>query len=206
MLPRWVEPIGWLIEDQEIPLAEQRSGDPKPLLHTKRVVAKLGVGALDEANGAERVVDQRRVVKAGDASHEPQIHPSAEIGIEGRPFDEGPDVPQGRRQVGLDIVAEDLRGARVDLHEAEQHADRRRLPGPIGPEKAKNRARRNGEGQVVDRDEGAEAFGQSLELNRGRCGVGSDHGLPLTGIGPRPPRRQRGVSPGIHQLYCSVKR
>src|SRR5438270_2135378 len=50
-------------------------------------------------------------------------------------------------------IPEDARFSGGRVHEAEEHAHRRRLPGAVGAEKAEDAAPRDSERQVVDRDD-----------------------------------------------------
>ncbi len=53
--PGRVQPVGRLIEDQDLRVAEQGGGDAEPLTHPERVVADATVGlALGEADEVEQ--------------------------------------------------------------------------------------------------------------------------------------------------------
>src|ERR1043166_7620012 len=82
--------------------------------------------------------------------------------------------PRRRPLETLVATAEDERRASGRLDEMEQHAQRRRLAGPVRAEEARDGSTVEGEGQVIDGEEIAEALGQMVSqhdrtLGRARC-------------------------------------
>ncbi len=66
-----------------------------------------------------------------------------------------------------DGFAEDGDGALVRRQDAQHHAQRGRLAGAVGPEEAQDGAARQGEAEIVDRREIAEALGDVGEFDDG---------------------------------------
>ena len=63
-------------------------------------------------------------------------------------------------------LAKQTRAAAVGLVDAQHHAQRRRLAGAVGAEKAENFAALQREAEIVDRGEIAEALGHAFEFKR----------------------------------------
>jgi hypothetical protein len=71
----------------------------------------------------------------------------------------------GEVRVGVPL---DRRAPARGVEEPQQRAQRRRLAGAVGPEEADDATRLHREGQVVDRQRGAEALGEPGHLDRVR--------------------------------------
>ena len=155
-----VEAAGGLVEDHELGRVDERVGDAEALLHAVRVVADLGVGALAQADDVEHLVDARLVDSAVEAAHEAQVLARAHVAVEGRHLDEAADVAQGLLLVARHLMVEHLGVAAGRVDEADDHADGRRLAGPVGAEEAEDVAAAHGEAEVVDGERVAEALGE----------------------------------------------
>ena len=113
-----------------------------------------------ELDQPEHFVDPRVGQVDGPAQGSQMVAPRA-AGMEIGGFEHRAD-PQ-RRPLKLRVRhAEDERASARRLREAEQHAQRRRLPGAVRPEEARDRARFERERQVVDGEDLAEALRQGL--------------------------------------------
>ena len=139
---------------------DERVGDAEALLHAVRVVADLGVGALAQADDVEHLVDALLVDLAVERAHQAQVAARAHVGVEGRHLDEAADVPQRLDLVAGHAVVDHRRVAARRVDEAADHADRRRLAGAVGPEKAEHVAAVDGEVEAVDGQGVAEPLGQ----------------------------------------------
>jgi hypothetical protein len=79
--------------------------------------------------------------------------------VEPRRFEHAPDRPGGVGEVVVTATVHE-RAARGRSHEAEQHAQGRRLPRAVGAEEPGDRAGLDDEAQVVDGEDVAEALGE----------------------------------------------
>src|SRR6266480_639945 len=70
-------------------------------------------------------------------------------GVDGTSLEQRADLVQRRRVIAV-VLAVDRRVAPAGCVEAEDQADRRRLPGPVRTEKAGNDTRTDSEGEIVD--------------------------------------------------------
>ena len=92
-----VEAVGGFVEDQELRLLEQGSGDSKPLLHSKRVGGELVVRTRRELHLGEGVVHARWLDPAVDGK-EAQVVVARHVRVEGRRFDDRANFGQRRRR------------------------------------------------------------------------------------------------------------
>ena len=56
--PRWVEPVGGLVEDQELGILQQGDPDPETLSHAERIAPHQIVAPLAKPDPFERRVDR----------------------------------------------------------------------------------------------------------------------------------------------------
>ena len=85
-----VQPVGRLVEDQQLRLAEQGAGDPKPLLHAERVLPEAVPAAVGKPDELEQLGDLSGVLAAHRCQH-PQVLRAGEPEVERRALDEGAD-------------------------------------------------------------------------------------------------------------------
>ena len=165
-----VEPVGRLVEHQQVLGGEQRAGDREPLPHPERVGAEPLVGRGQKSDPVERGVDPssgRRRVRRPVGGVEPvQVAPSGEVGMERRALDQGAHRRQHRGRPRRHRLAEQLDPAGRRRDEGEQHPDGRRLPRPVGAEEAVDRAGGHLEVDRVDHGLRPEALGESARADR----------------------------------------
>ena len=89
------------------------------------------------------------------------------VRVEARRLDEAGDAVQGADPLLEGVAPEQLRAARVGPDQAEQHAQRRGLAGPVRPEVAVDVAGAHGQVDVVDRRDVPVALDQPARLDRG---------------------------------------
>ena len=183
-----VEPVGGLVEDQHLGVAEQRVREPEPLAHAERVLAHpLAARPSGRARRAPSSSSARfsgtPISRAESASVSRPRRPGCCAEASSR-------MPTRRPGLGSVPVgaAEHGGAAGVGLGEPAQHAQRGGLAGAVGAEEPRHGARLAGERHVLDHGAPAESLREPLRLDHGR----KDRGRPASGHGPRPLRRDRG--------------
>ena len=87
-----VEPVGRLVEDQHLGLADQRGGDAEPLAHAERVVADPATGlVLGEADPVEHLLDAE-LGQAHRALGDREDLPAGAAGVLGRGVEQDADL------------------------------------------------------------------------------------------------------------------
>ena len=158
-----VEAVGGFVEDDEVGVAEEGVGEAEALLHAHRIGVELGAGAVGEAHLVEEAVDFVGGSALGDALEVGQVAASGEVGVEGGGLYDGADAAEGGFQVvGL---AEEGEGAGGGREEAEEHAHSSGLAGAVGAEEAVDVAASDLDGEFVDGQDVAVAFGKSVGLD-----------------------------------------
>ncbi len=159
-----VEPVGRLVEDHRVRVAEQHAGEPEPLAHAERVAADLALGDLGQP-------DERRAPRRPGRCGTPLLAASQRRWL--RPERAGWTYPasssapisySGRRNDSKRLAVERRRAALGPV-EAEHAAHRRALARPVRAEEAGDPARVDVEAQVVDGDDAAEPLGQVADLD-----------------------------------------
>ena len=190
-----VETVGGLVEDEQRRILQQRRRQREPLLHPERVLRDPVVGALARARrGAAR-----RRPRCGPM---PWIRPSTSRLRRPERYGNSAGLSTIAPMRGMTVCSAgpggdtEHRGATAaGAHEAEQHADRRRLAGAVRSEEAEDAALGHGEIEPADRDlaavDLAEAFGLDDCPHLGAHPTG---GIPSTRMGAddRPPGHRRG--------------
>ena len=129
-------------------VAKKRYCDSEPLLHAERIALHLRRSPVAEIHDFQHFVDALSP-KTGQLRMDPEVVVSRQRRIQRGRIDKRAYFMSVRVRVG-DRVAENVRGARCRLNEAEQHADRRALPRTVRTEKPDNTAERDLEGEFVD--------------------------------------------------------
>ena len=82
-----VEPVGRLVEDQQLRVGQQAAGDAQPLAHPHRVGLHSLVGALGQADAVERDLDP--AVRSGSRRRrDAQVLPAGQVPMEARLLDD----------------------------------------------------------------------------------------------------------------------
>ena len=169
--PLRVEPVGWLVEDEDVGVADERGGQLQALAHAHGEATDLALGVARQADQLEHLVGARLVVAAGPRRHA-QVGPGAPRRVEAGRFEHGTD---GRGRVLEVLVVAPGDGGRPGggVHQAEQHAQGRRLPRAVGAEEAGDAPGLDGEREVVDGQHFPEVFGQPVDLDGKPAGGGA---------------------------------
>ena len=168
--PLRVEPVGRLVEDEQIPRHQQRAGDRQPLSHAQGVRPVALAGRRQQAHPVEGGVDAPpsgvRIGEAISGIESGQIGAPGEVGVEGRPLHQCADPAQGggnlRRRFGAE--QRDLTGRRCD--QPQQHPNGGGLAGAVGTEEAVDRAVRHGQVDIVHRKLRAKSLAQTTGDHR----------------------------------------
>ena len=143
-----VEPVGRLVEDEDLGLAEQRACEAEALAHALRETADAALGRVREADLFEHLEDARSR-NAHRASQNREMTDRRTSGMPDMSVEQGADEAAGVGQVAVAGGAEERR-ARRGLDEPEQCAERRRLAGAVRAEEADDRAALHREADVQD--------------------------------------------------------
>ena len=130
--PGWVEPVGRLVEHEQLWLAEQRAGEREAL----EVAQRQRPGAATGVLGRGRAVRwpprrHRRSVDARQSAGDIEVLADGQLRVRDRRLDEMADPPPEPGRVGPDALAEQLGVARGRPDHAQQHPDRGGLAGAV---------------------------------------------------------------------------
>ena len=148
----WVEPVGGLVQHEQLGVAEQGGGEPEPLAHPKRIGAHRPVGGSLELDQLQQFLDAVKS-DAGRERERPQVVAARAPRIEVARFEQCPD-PAGRLVELAVALAEHQRLAGGRLRQPEQQPQGGRLAGAVGAKEASDRAALEREREPIDRGHG----------------------------------------------------
>ena len=157
-----------LVEQQHRGAVDERTGERHALHLPPRELARLGVLPAGELDELERLRHAAADLVAG---HLAALQPEGDVPLHVEVLEQGValehrvDVPR----VGRDVIhrlALQVHAPLGRLLESGDHAQRGRLPAPGRPEQREELAAPDRQGEVVDRDGGAEALRHALEADR----------------------------------------
>ena len=166
-----IEAVGRFVEDEKLRNTYQGGGEPEALPHAERVGAHGPPVDVREADALQRLADppapRPSTPRRPGGVKQRQVGPSGQVRIGGGLLDERADLGQHpssglRHGQAHDL---DLTARRVD--EAEQHPDQRCLAGAVRPEQAVAVTVPHDDVGGVDRDDLAEALGESPSDDQG---------------------------------------
>src|SRR5439155_8285709 len=131
-----IEPVGRLVEDEELRIAQQARRDAEALAHPERITADLVVTAVGEIDDLEHLVDASGTAAAVEASQAREVLAAGKVRIELRALDKARDAVECAHAVLLPGAAEQLDHARIGTDEAEEHSQEGGLPGAVRAEDA----------------------------------------------------------------------
>ncbi len=150
-----------LVEQEQARLADEGAGDAQPLAHAVRVAADLVLGAVAEVDRLERLLDAGPGVAAVEAGEQLEVAPAAQVRIEAGRLDEPRDPLEGAGALAHRVAPEQLGATGRRADQAQEHPQRRGLPGPVGPEVAVDVAGLHRQVDAVDGGEVAVALHQA---------------------------------------------
>jgi hypothetical protein len=163
---RRVEPIGRLIQDEKLWVGEQASGDPQALAHSERVAFDPLIGAFAKSDASERSLNPPMGRLLSGGGDDLEVLTPGKKAVKPGLFDDRSHACEGLGAASRHGAAEDVHRPGGRMGQAEQHADQRRLPGPVRPEIPERRAAGDPKVDVRDSDPVAEAFRQPGGLDR----------------------------------------
>jgi len=172
--PFRVQSVGGLVEDDHPGVPEQCGREAEPLAHAHGVASGALVRRGRDADQLEHLVDPT-VLDPADRGQYPQVVASGPARVEVRRLQCRTHLLQRVGDVVV-VLAVDRRGALGRPDQPEQHSQGRRFSGAVRAEEAGDPTGLDGEVEVVDGSEAAEAFGQAAHLDaRARGGHWCTH-------------------------------
>ncbi len=163
-----------LVEQQQLRVAQKRSGDAEPLPHPVRVAADAVLAAIAQLDDVEHLLDARARDATVEIAEQVQVAAAGQIRVEARALDETGHAVQSTRSVDQRVAAEETRLALGRPDQPEQHPQRGRLAGAVRAEVAEDVASIDRQVDVVDGDDVAVALDQSSRFERRRVAHPSD--------------------------------
>ena len=160
-----IEPVGRLVEDQELGVGEKTAGNAESLAHAQRVALHALVGALREADACERAVDPAMRFPLARCRDHDQVLATSQVPVEAGLLDDRADSRQCRRPLLWDRTAEQLHRAGRRVRETEQHPDQSGLPGAVRAQVAEGGSPRDAQVHICDRGAVAEALCETGSLD-----------------------------------------
>ena len=167
-----VEAVGRFVQDQRLRVAEQRLGHPESLPHAQRVGADATPGLrVRQADLGQHLPHPAPRQSQGERRH-PQGLQAAASRVESLGAQQRPD---GRGRVGQVGVAHAAHGGAslVRGHQPGQDAQAGGLAGPVRAEETDDLAGGDGEGHVVEGEDGSETFGHMSQFEHGTNSTGT---------------------------------
>ena len=163
-----VHAVGWLVEDHQFRIMDDRRRDLEALLHAGGIGVYLAIARLAEPDVVEHFV---RALHRVGARHTGEL---AGVGDEFHAVDAGEEAFVLRDESDLladfqrlltDIESQHATGTRIHANQAHQRADHRGFARAIGTEKP-DRAARNRRGQAVERRDPPVGLLEVLKLEK----------------------------------------
>ena len=122
-----IEPVGRLVEDQELRVGKQAACDAEPLAHTERVTLHAFVRPLGETGAFERAVDPVVRLRPACSRDYGEVLAPGQVLVEAGLLDDRADACKCCGAFVRHRPAEQAHRACCRPREAEQHPDQRRL-------------------------------------------------------------------------------
>jgi hypothetical protein len=163
----WVQAVGRLVQDDQLPGLEQARRDGQALLHAQRVgpvvLLRCGQQADPFQRGRDPGIGGGRVGGRVHGVDPGQVRPAGKLRIEGGTLDQRADPGQHPRRPGGHRGGQQLVAAAGRENQAQQHPDRGGLAGSVRPEEPVDRAARHHHVQPVHgKLAAAEPLGQPM--------------------------------------------
>jgi hypothetical protein len=158
-----VQAVDRLVEHQHRRVAEQRGGDAEPLLHAERETADPAPGHRLEPGQPQDRGDTLPGYPVG-LRDRPQVRPGGPAGVQGGRVEQRADLAQ-RPDQPVVAAAADQGPAGGWRGQTENDPHRGGLARAVRAEEAGHPPRADGEAQVVDRGDRAEALAEPLHLD-----------------------------------------
>ena len=149
-----VEAEGRLVEEEDRRAVEDPAREVERAPHAARERPDAHLAPVLEPEQVERLVDPDLALLAGqavEAGAEAQVLVGGQVEVEGGLLEDDADLPANPERIGLDVEPRDLDASPGGLEQRRQHADRRRLAGPVRAQEAEELAGADVEVDRVDR-------------------------------------------------------
>ena len=145
-------------------------GQLQPLADAQRQRGGFDVGDVCQVKLRQGITNRRLAARAEavKAGVQGEVLPHGELFVERERLRHIADAHPRRHAARIDRRAEQFRRAAGRLQEAGEHFHRRRFAAAVAAEEAEDFALLDGEADVINRGEIAEALGETVRLNRGR--------------------------------------
>ena len=166
-----VQADGRLVEEQHRGAVEQRGGDLQPAQHAAGERPREAVEHRRELHRLDRLLDPLASLAsrhAGDAPVEVEVLIRRERAVDGDRLGDVADAGAHREASRADVEAGHERASLGRRQQRREHADHRRLAGPVRPEQAEHLAGGDREGDAADGFELAEADDEVVDQQRRR--------------------------------------
>ena len=148
-----VEAGGRLVQQEDLGLVDQRPGDREPAPHSSGEHLDPGVGLVLELRERQQALEadaDHRLLEAEVSAVDEDVLADRQLAVEAVVLWDNPDPPPDLRAVVPRIQPEHAQCPRGDGRGCTEHPHGRRLPGPVGTEKAKGHATPEFEVDAVD--------------------------------------------------------
>ena len=176
---RRVEPVRWLVKEQQARVTEQGGGDAETLLHPERIGLDAVLGPLAQADELEELLDPRLRRPGPGRRQGAKVLSRRQVGVERRRLDERTDIEQAASIAASERPPENLDRARIGMDEPGEQPHRGRLARAIRAQEPVDHPGRDG--QVEPGEGRPRAVALLQAARRERESVGSGHGCPLGG-------------------------
>ena len=158
-----VEPVDWLVEQQDLRVTEHGHGHAEPLAHAEREAAGPLVGHVLQTHQGQHFLDPvgRQALSLGQ---EQQVVAGSAAGMHALGLKQRADRPQRIPQVTI-APAVDERDAGLRPVKAQDEAHGGGLASAVRPEEPRHPARLDREAQVIHRRLGPVELGQIARFN-----------------------------------------
>jgi hypothetical protein len=187
-----VEAVHRLVEHHGGRISEQRGRDAEPLPHTERELSRPLAGDLVESHEVDHLVDAPARDPLRPRQRE-QVIVGRAAGVHRSRLEQRAHLVQ-RRGMVTEMLAVDAHVAGRRRIQAHDQAHRRRFPGAVRSEEARDDARLHGEGDAVDRSLLAVVLGQIVRF---------DHGATVDRARARSPRRKGPTLGSSEGMSCT---
>ena len=129
-----IKTIRRFVQHQQLRLVEQCPGERQPLQIAERKGSSAAPRIRLQAELGDHPVHRRPIRHAGQAAGHVQVLRDGQLGIGGRTLDEVADPSPQVGRSGSDRLPEEFHAAGRRADHAQEHPDRRRLPGAVQPQ------------------------------------------------------------------------
>ena len=188
-----IHPRGWLVENQDFRLVDDRHGQGEPLTEAHWKLRCQVIDHLAQAKALQEIGDSLLHCRLGEVEEsgvELEVLPYGELRVERKALRHVADQPAELAVARLDFRAKEAGRPFRGRKQAGQHLHRGGLPASVGAEEAEDLTAFDPEARAIDGSEVPEAPGQVLRLDH-ELGSGSRaRGGRESSVSAAPPLRE----------------